>query len=307
MNFRTLWRLTGLAITLLAGIYFIGYANQNLRSLPPLDWDTGSWFVLTATILLWVGDIYLGAVIWRGLLADLDYRLPWTICLNIYGLAQFGKYLPGNVGHHVGRIVLARRVGVPATATMQTMLIEMAWVIGVGSGMALLGFAHFGDRDTWVSSSTLVLVLIAAMLIPWVGLWFVNTFLSGWVVRITGGSRIAPPRLGTMAWASLLYLLTFMSVALLLDLHARHLFGARESHLFMLSGIFAWSWIAGYITPGAPAGLGVREAVLVSALTPVYGAGTAIGLSLSLRAVTTLGDGLAFLIALVGQRRKSLV
>jgi len=105
-----------------------------------------------------------------------------------------------------------------------------------------------------------------------------------------------------MAIASFLYLVTFFIVGLLLDSHARILFGADNSQILTLTAIFAWSWIAGYITPGAPAGLGVREAVLVSALTPLYGASVAVGLTVSLRVVTTMGDGLVFLIALAVRR-----
>ena len=84
-----------------------------------------------------------------------------------------------------------------------------------------------------------------------------------------------------------------------MDFHARYLFGAETSHIFLLTTIFAWSWIAGYITPGAPAGLGVREVVLVSALTPVYGASVAVGLTLSLRVVTTIGDMMTFVISML--------
>lgn len=298
MNGMTVWRVVGVMIALAAGFYFVGYAKEHLHNLPHLGWNIGSWLLLAATTLLWVGNILVGAVIWRGLLTDLDHRLPWPACLTIYGMAQFGKYLPGNVGHHLGRVMLARYAGVPATATMQTILIEITWGIGVASSIALLGLAHFLVGDIEALAGALLVLLVITMLVPWVSLWFVNTFLPGLAVRLAHGGQIAPPRPGTMAWVSLLYLLSFLTVALLLDLHARYLFGAGESHFLILASIFAWSWIAGYVTPGAPAGLGVREAILVSSLTPIYGAGTAIGLSLSLRAVTTLGDGLAFLIAL---------
>ena len=46
--------------------------------------------------------------------------------------------------------------------------------------------------------------------------------------------------------------------------------------------------------PGAPGGLGVREAVLLAAFGPIYGSGVAVGLTLCLRLVTTLGDAALF-------------
>lgn len=132
----------------------------------------------------------------------------------------------------------------------------------------------------------------------WAAWSVARTFFPKLVARLTDGGHIVLPRLKTLMFASMLYLTAFIAVGLLMDMHARLLFGAQTSHIYMLTVIFAWSWIAGYITLGAPAGLGVREAVLVSALTPLYGASVAVGLTLSLRVATTLGDLMIFLITL---------
>jgi hypothetical protein len=41
------------------------------------------------------------------------------------------------------------------------------------------------------------------------------------------------------------------------------LFSQVRRFLF-LTGLFAVAWISGFIVPGAPAGLGIREAILVT-------------------------------------------
>ena len=296
MTAKILWRWASVLFALAACIYFIVYATAHIRELPPLAWGTSTWALLVFSILLWVGIIIIGALIWKILLVDLNFRLNWRNCMTIYGIAQFGKYLPGNIGHHVGRVVLAKQAGVPTGSTLQTMFIEMVWGIGIGSGIALFGGVMGGDVK--VSPAVLTLFFVATLLAPWAAWGVVKVFFPKIVARITDGGHIVLPRLGTLMLVSLLYLISFVAVALLMDMHARILFGAQTSHIFMLTVVFAWSWIAGYITPGAPAGLGVREAVLVSALTPIYGASVAVGLTLSLRGVTTLGDGMVFLIAM---------
>ncbi len=53
-------------------------------------------------------------------------------------------------------------------------------------------------------------------------------------------------------------------------------------------GAFALSWVAGFLLPGAPAGLGVREAVLVALLSPSVD--RALPIVLGFRLATTLGD-----------------
>lgn len=295
MTLSSWLRVMAVMVTLVASIYFIGYAAEHIRGLPPIASGPATWVLLIFSVFLWVGITLLGALIWRSLLADLKYRLTLRACLVIYGIAQFGKYLPGNVGHHVGRVVLAKQAGIPVTSTLQTMLIEVAWGGGVAAGIALLGIVLGSGID--VSPEILALFFVAALLAPWLGWIVVSGLFPRLIERIVKGKPVTPPRLHTMLSVGLLYLLAFLGVGLLLDLHARLLFDASSSHVLMLTVAFAWSWIAGYITPGAPGGLGVREAVLVTALTPMYGASISVGLTLLLRMVTTLGDGLAFLMA----------
>ena len=300
MKAKTLWRWVSVLFALVASIYFIGYATEHIRELPPLAWGVETWALLSISIFLWAGIIILGALIWKILLVDLNCRLDLRDCMTIYGIAQFGKYLPGNIGHHVGRVVLAKQAGIPAAIALQTMFIEMVWAIGIGSGIALFGIVLGGDVR--VSPAVLTLFFIVTLLAPWAAWGIASVFFPKLVARITKGAPIALPRLGTLILVSLLYLAAFIATGVLMDMHARFLFGAQSGHIFMLMVAFAWSWIAGYIVPGAPAGLGVREAVLLSALTPIYGASIAVGITLSLRVVTTLGDGMVFLIALLLSR-----
>ncbi|MBI3902343.1 MAG: flippase-like domain-containing protein [Nitrosomonadales bacterium] len=282
---------------MIAGIYFVRYAAEHVSGLPPLSWGPLTWALLLASIFLWAGIMIVGALIWRSLLADLDIRLKWRDCLTIYGISQLGKYLPGNIGHHVGRVVLAKQSGVPATGTLQAMLVEMICGVGVASGIALVGM--ISGSDSGLSPVVLILLFIATLPGTWAALNIAKRFFPKVMARIPGGEHIAPPRIATLMFVSLLYLATFLAVGLLMDVHARFLFSAQTSHVPVLVVAFAWSWLAGYITPGAPAGLGVREAVLVSVLTPVYGASVSVGLTLVLRAVSTLGDMLAFLGAML--------
>jgi glycosyltransferase 2 family protein len=55
-------------------------------------------------------------------------------------------------------------------------------------------------------------------------------------------------------------------------------------------GAFASSWILGFVAPGAPAGLGVREAILSAWLTGVLPPTQAVLLIVTLRIATTVGD-----------------
>ena len=64
----------------------------------------------------------------------------------------------------------------------------------------------------------------------------------------------------------------------------------------IIAGMFAAAWLAGFLAPGAPAGLGIREVLLVQVLSLAYPDPTALGATMILRVVTTLGDATAFVI-----------
>lgn len=52
----------------------------------------------------------------------------------------------------------------------------------------------------------------------------------------------------------------------------------------------AAAWIAGFITPGAPAGVGIREAILVLSLTQLFDASLAVIVTFMYRLITVVGD-----------------
>jgi uncharacterized membrane protein YbhN (UPF0104 family) len=63
--------------------------------------------------------------------------------------------------------------------------------------------------------------------------------------------------------------------------------------------LYSVAWIAGVLTPGLPAGLGVREAILVQGLSPLLGATEALGSALLFRLLTTLADAIVFGIGML--------
>jgi hypothetical protein len=89
-----------------------------------------------------------------------------------------------------------------------------------------------------------------------------------------------------------------ISGALALSLHTR----ASQSDGVLLSMIpgYALAWLCGFVIPGASAGLGVREAVIVL----LFGDDpAALFTAMGMRVVTTLGDVLLLLGVTLWTRR----
>ena len=68
--------------------------------------------------------------------------------------------------------------------------------------------------------------------------------------------------------------------------------------------MFLLAWLIGFITPGAPGGIGVREASVLVTTSAIMGPGPALLFAAATRIVTLGGDALFALGALVaGQFR----
>jgi hypothetical protein len=291
----------------LCGGFFVLHAVHNFDKIPQLNWNLASITIALLSIVLLMIDIGIVGAIWHVLLRDNGILRSWRQTQTVYAISQFGKYLPGNVGHHVGRVVMAREIGIPVPITLNTMLIEMLWGVGIAGGLAVLSLLLFVDEQALgmqfkLGPIQLGLGVVLLLIMPWLGIGFLNRYLPGLLKRLTGNGVIATPRLSTALVVAVMFLLCFVVMGLILKLQAQWLFGVTEGSVFELTCLFAVVWLAGYLVPGAPAGLGVREAMMVLLLSPVLGAGAAVGLGVTLRVTTTVGDGVTFVLGLLARK-----
>ena len=294
-------------LLLVATGFFIEELINHYDKIPDVHWDTAAWLALVGTTGCMLINLSLGGLMWRALLSDQGISVPAITAIRIVFLSQVGKYLPGNVGHLVGQVGLASAAGVPVRISMTTMLISTLWLAAIGLCLGLVGLMLFIDTTSHVGFPPINLPLVMtvsalAAISPWIGVWVLNRFVPALSRWLGHGELVCLPRLSTSLWVGAGFVASFFVLGLMLKWQAVHLFGVNEGDLLTMTLLFASAWTAGYLLPGAPGGLGVREAVSIALLTPILGVGAAIGLSITMRLVTTLGDGLGFLFGLVLQR-----
>ncbi|MFC1578421.1 lysylphosphatidylglycerol synthase domain-containing protein [Thermodesulfobacteriota bacterium] len=293
----------GLLMAALALIWFGSQLVKYSTVFDELSIQAIGYIVLSAATYI-ISAIITGTS-WGLLLRGVgETRLSLNRVVSISCLAQIGKYLPGNVAHHIGRVVLAQKHNLSIYTTSFTIFIETVWVIAIAALLALVaiwavGSSVFNEIPNLPHWWVLTVLISSAMLAPLVGHKLFDRAARWWAIR--KGKKFQPVRLPSLRvfWlVGILYAANFMILGLVLQIIASYIFSAQSGNILLLSGIFAVAWIVGFITPGAPAGLGVREVVLVAALTPVYGNEPAIGIAAVLRVVTVLGDGLSFLLGI---------
>lgn len=291
---------------LAAALFFIWQAARYSEDIKQFDWGVSQWLVLVGSMLLGVLNIAVGGLIWWLLLTGQGVKIRCRRIQLIFAIAQFGKYLPGNVGQHVARVYMLRDDGAPVSVVVQTVLLEALMGLGVGAVLALIALSYVldaaGPEARGLHEGLLIAVALLALVLPWLLPQVLNRFLPSLTRRLSGGALLKPLDLRRAVAVASLFVLSFLILGWLLKAQLSGIFGVHGSSAIELTGLFALIWVAGYLTPGAPAGLGVREALMLLVFGPVYGEAVAIGLGLTLRLATTFGDALAFIVGL-GLRR----
>lgn len=245
------------------------------------------------------------ALSWHAIVRRLGVPIPLKTSLTIGIVAQIGKYLPGNVAHYFGRAALATRHGVSLGGSGLATLLELA--AAVMGGALVVAAMLLADRETLGLLAEQVTrenlsrgVIIACLLgIATMGALFLSRKLlpefRGQNIGI--GIVVAPVLCLSVSFA----LAGLSFYALLLAIAGQGLpLGIGAAIAF-----YTFAWLAGFMIPGAPAGLGVRELIIVALLSGALGPGLAVAASVSHRFVTALVDAaMACVGSLLLVRRK---
>ena len=284
-----------------SGLFLARYAWGYRAALGPLAATPRALAAAAAALLLYLAILLSGATAWRILLRGLGSPLPWPVAVRIFLVSQLGKYLPGNVGHYVGRLALARRHGVAASTAAASLILEIAATLIAGLAVACAGWFAAGigpqlpglGRVAVAGAGALALLLIVPRALE---LARRRRWLTGLDPLGSLPARVDWAK--SLACLGLNFLLFGSAASLLGSGLAPMTPVAWSSYV----GLFAAAWVVGFVTPGAPAGLGVRELLLVAGLQPLAGPAVALALALTFRVVTTLGDALGGLIGLLVAR-----
>lgn len=296
------WRLLGFAAAAALAGYFLWFASNNidLRALASLLTPAVLVALLLAA-LLYAAIIPLTGWAWRRLLGGQGESWPVNWLTAVLAVTQLAKYVPGNLAQHAGRAGLALRKGMSGKALAVTVAQEtiLAIAASVIVGMTMLAASGPGlaqlPRSSHVALIWLVPILLLAVLML-VSVRLPPECLSrspSRLLRLLGqigglpGARVALPPLTVYA---LNYVL--IGVGLWLLARAAGLPAALDWPL--VTAAFSLSWLLGFLAPGAPAGLGVREGILVVLLSGTASNGDLLAFVLLARLATMLGDIINF-------------
>jgi hypothetical protein len=249
-----------------------GQLDSSLWSLPRV------FQLLGLSIVYGAGNLLL-ALAWRHLLLHLGAGAEPRATTRIYGVSQLARYLPGNIFHLAGRQALGMAAGMSAGILAKSTLWELGLIVFAGTLFSALVLPAF-----WPATNAVVALL----------LWSSAVITAGLVLSKYLGSQV---RTAFLLQTLFLALSAGVFVLLLAFLGG---IGANPASLWPLAGgAYIVAWLIGLVTPGAPAGVGIREMVLLFLLGHAIPETVLLPAVVLSRLVTVAGDVVFFLGALL--------
>ena len=198
-----------------------------------------------ALLLINLTSTLIGILVWHMMLIDYSKNIfSYKVSFYFFCKTEIAKYLPGNIFHFVGRQLLAKKINITQSQMMKI------------SGLFML----------LIAVATLLSGTIFLLPIEEIGMW-----LRIFMLIASLGAVIATlyifPSLSKIKKLKMNVELT-LSIALqgvMMGIIITAQIDSVSSKLFMeIVGIYIFSWLIGFVTPGASGGMGVREGAFMA-------------------------------------------
>lgn len=242
------------------------------------------WAPLILSAALYAAGLACFSAYWRQIAADMGGRMGVRESQRAFFVSQLGKYIPGKAWVLLIRYGLTDRKMVPATVVVASSFYETLAVMAAGALFALVTLVAAGVTV----HSVLILALgLAAGLTFLVHPWVFSRLVSLGILpfRRWGADPVSPVAVGTLLKGTP-YLIAGWSLAGLSLVAAA---GSVGIDLFSLQGTLlaggsmALAMSGGFVVLVVPAGLGVREWILMQTLGLTVGAGNAALIAITAR------------------------
>jgi len=302
---RALRWLVTIAVVAMVGYFFAVTLARNWDDVAAADIGFDWTWVLST--LLFAGAVLVTGLLWGRLLRRLDgTRIAATEAMAVQTLSWLLKYVPGQVGSVVNKVLWAGKRGISRTVVIISFVYENVLLLIaslVPSTLILLlvlGVDLFGENPV-----TLLVPLLA--LIP-LGLVMWKPFFHRMVnlaARRTLKSEVpeeyflsTPQTLASIAEFLLPRLVNAVGFVML----AATVTEVTPAEWLPFGAAYVLAGGVGLLALFVPSGIGVREAVIVLILSQYTTTAQAIIIALLARLLSTLGDAVVALVYIALRR-----
>jgi uncharacterized membrane protein YbhN (UPF0104 family) len=248
--------------------------------------------ILALTIIYAFNNIFL-AKAWQNILQGLGVKVDEKWAIKTYGISQIAKYIPGNIFHLAGRQALGMGIGISAKNLAQSSAWELGLIAAAGASFAVLLLPTL-QLDLILNTNLAInasLSLVLFCLLVATLFFNLHYFFNNYIVK-------------SLSYHYLFLILSASIFTLLvITISQNNPTNLRGNYYIFIQIASAYSiaWLAGLVTPGAPAGIGIREVVLLFFLKNLITESDLLMAILLGRIITVTGDFLFYLKSILNK------
>jgi hypothetical protein len=303
MNFK--YKIIGYLAVILILYFLINNLVTNWFEVSHYDFSFDYTYLLISLALL-VVSLSLFPLVWRLIIKSLDKNCLLTPnqAIKIYLTSEFGKYIPGKVWAVAGKVYLAAQYGLSKKMLLISSFLDAVLAVTGTLIIGLIFFISYLNILTWqIYSIALSIILIVLIIIQ------PKVFYSFFNYVLVKFKREPIAKEHKLSYSHILKFAFFYLIIAFIHGLAFVMFVFSITHLNLnqlplIIGSFNLAKGLGVAALFAPSGLGIREGVLTLGLGVAFSSTIAILISLLARLWVTLGEILAYLIALILNKLK---
>ncbi len=273
-HLRRVLHWIGSALALLGVAFIVVRLKQYAAGFDLGSFDAVDWIVLSALATVYGASNIMLALAWRNLLYHCGERTALSWAVRTYGISQLAKYIPGNVFHFAGRQAIGASAGLRGWPLARSALWELGLMAVVGALFSLLALPLVIPAVSPVAAIgffTLAIAIAAAASFHLLGKHVVLALGELTIFLFISGAVFVGVLIVANPWWEIGWKL-----------------------IPTLCGAYVVAWLIGLVTPGAPAGVGIREFTLLFLMSGLFSESTLLLAVVLGRVVSVVGDVLFF-------------
>ena len=291
-------------ILMLIALIFVFKRLFDMREDLDFSILSSTWVIIALLLIMLLEGAFviLAAINYRSIVMDISgVFTPLHTAIKIYNITNMYKFIPGGLMQVIGRNRLAletKDLGHGKVA-LSTLVEGILWALAALSLSVIYAFDYFVyyisqlDIMPWLA---LILALAILMSIP-----IFYRFRSQLQESLKNIRTDAKRPFRIILLKHLFYMLIMVSFWGVSFLATLSVLGQSltVSLAVLIVGLYILSWALGYLTPGAPSGLGIREFVLLMSLSGFISEEILLSAIVIHRALQIAGDIVAYVAAIV--------
>jgi hypothetical protein len=300
---KKLFKIIKILCFILVIFFLVKIISDNIKDLGSIDFKINLPISIISMVIFLIYKFY-NAFLWHFLTVKSDCKINTGNSIIAWSYSQLGKFVPGKVFYLLGRLYYYKKENVSTAKITFCFFLENAYTFLSALFMFIVSipFVDLSIANEYKFYSIILLILFFVFLNP----FFAEKGLN-FVLKVL---KKEPMKLYLAYRDMIIMLLLFVSNWLVMGVGffilSEALYPVGPSKFFYLTAAFALSNVIGILSFFAPAGIGVRETILIFVLKAIMPSSFAVIISIVSRIWSTAGELMTVLIAFIYDKSRHI-